>query len=187
MRGTALAVGAFLVLAAAVVVVSVTLPGTALGAVLRTILLLLAAWPALFLVWAALSVVRFARNRERSVVRLEQEIDRCSRVGHRIVLVLLRFPRMRWLEFPLFPSHQGVLQALRGCFRIYDHVARVGFESYTAILPGKESVDVVEIRERLLDTMRREHRFRIRVGVSVHPEDGLTPEILLDHADRHCA
>jgi hypothetical protein len=187
MRGTSLMAGALLAIAAAIVVVALALPGSALGAVLRTILLVLAVWPATFLFWAVLSLVRFGRARERAVVRLEQEIDRCSRVGHRIVLVLLRFPRMRWSEFPLFPSHQGAPAALRGCFRIYDHVARVGFETYALILPGKESVDVVAIRERLLDSMRREHRFRIRVGVSVHPEDGLTPEILLDHADRHCA
>jgi hypothetical protein len=160
---------------------------TTIGGILLAGLVLVGLWPISFLLWVAASGMRFARARDRTRRHLTQEISRCKRLGDRIVVVLLRFPEARGTAFPLFPSHRGALDALRGCFRSYDHIERIGFTRYVMVLPGTDSLGVMAVRERLLDAVRREHRWRIRVGLSIHPEDGLTPEILLDHATRHCA
>lgn len=173
--------------AAALLVLSLGGASASAGLVVLGLLGLLAVWPLGCFVWAAVLLVRFARARGRAAARLAQEIDRCGRAGERIVLVMLRFPDFRTLDFPFFPSRRGALDMLRAHFRSYDQIERVDFNMYVMILPGTDSLGVIAVRDRLLEAVRREHRWRIRVGLSVHPEDGLTPDILLDHASRHCA
>jgi hypothetical protein len=175
------------VTAAALLIASLGGASSLTGAVVLGVLGLLAIWPLACLVWSVVLLLRFSQARARASSRLAQEIDRCGRAGERVVLVMLRFPDLRTLDFPFFPSRRGALDSLRVHFRSYDQIERVGFNSYVMILPGTDSLGVIAVRERLLDAIRREHRWRIRVGLSVHPEDGLTPDILLDHAARHCA
>ncbi len=168
-------------------VAAATLGGTLLGGILIALLGLVALWPALFLLWGLVRGAMFARGSSRVAHRLTQEVDRCSRAGEKIVLALLRFPTMSPFDFPFFPSHRTVLDDLRKRFRSYDLIERIGFASYVVLLPGTDEIGVNAIRERLMRAARRELRWRVQVGVSVHPEDGLTPGILLDHAERHCA
>ncbi len=168
-------------------VAAANLGGTVLGGLLVAGLGLVAVWPALFLSWALIQAAVFARGSSRLALRLTQEVDRCGRAGEKIVLALLRFPPMSPFDFPFFPSHRSVVDDLKRRFRTYDLIERTGFATYVVLLPGTDEIGVVAIRERLMKAARRELRWRVQVGVSVHPEDGLTPGILLDHAERHCA
>jgi len=187
MRGITLMAGLLVLTVGVALVAAVKLGGTVLGGVLVVGLGLVAVWPTLFLFWALIQIVVFARASNRIAQRLVQEVDRCGRAGEKIVLALLRFPPMSPLEFPFFASHRGVLDDLRKRFRTYDLIERTGFSSYVVLLPGTDEIGVATVRERLTRLARRGMHWRVHAGVSVHPEDGLTPGILLDHADRHCA
>jgi len=164
-----------------------TMGGTILGGIVVGLLGLASVWPALFLLWVLVRGAIFTRGSGRMARRLAQEVDRCGRAGEKVVLALLRFPPMSPFDFPFFPSHRAVLDELRGRFRSYDLIERIGFTTYVVLLPGTDEIGVTAIRERLMRAARRELRWRVQVGVSVHPEDGLTPGILMDHAERHCA
>ncbi len=187
MKGISIMAGLLALIVGAALAIQARLAGSFGGNLLLVFLGLLALWPSAFLLWAFVQVFLFARGSRRAALRVAQEVDRCGRAGEKLVLGLLRFPPLSPLDFPFFPSHRAVLDELRQRFRTYDQVERTGFAAYILILPGTDSVGAVTIRERLLETVRREQRWRIRVGVSIHPEDGLTPEILLDHAERHSA
>ena len=186
---TPLLIAAVAVVVVAVVLLAVVarLGGTPEGDSLFTALTLLGLAPVMFLAWAGTFGVRFAHARDRAALRLGQECDRCIRSEERIVLALLKFPRPTLRDFPFFRSHRHVLDGLRSRFRTYDQVERIGFSTYAMILPGTDEVGATSLRKRLHDLLRREHRWNASIGISIHPEDGLTPEILLDHAERHCA
>jgi hypothetical protein len=182
-----IAAAAVAIVVALLVVAAASLGGTPQGETLLTIIAVVGVGPVVLLLWAGGYGLRFAHARDRTALRLRQEIDRCHRGRERIVLALLRFPAPTLRDIPFFRAHRHVLNGLRSRFRSYDQVERIGFSTYAMIMPDSAEIGAKNVRERLHDLLRREHRWNATVGISIHPEDGLTPAILLDHAERHCA
>jgi diguanylate cyclase (GGDEF)-like protein/PAS domain S-box-containing protein len=86
---------------------------------------------------------------------------------------------------------QGVAERLTGLVREGDTVARVGGDEFTLLLAEVERAeDMVEVAERVLDTLRQPwvlngHEFRITasIGIAMFPSDGEDADSLLRNAD----
>ncbi len=86
---------------------------------------------------------------------------------------------------------QGVAERLTGLVREGDTVARVGGDEFTLLLAEVERAeDVVEVAERVLDTLRQPwvlngHEFRITasIGIAMFPNDGEDADSRLRNAD----
>ncbi len=86
---------------------------------------------------------------------------------------------------------QGVAERLTGLVREGDAVARVGGDEFTLLLAEVERAeDMIEIAERVLDTLRQPwvlngHEFRITasIGIAMFPNDGEDADSLLRNAD----
>ena len=125
--------------------------------------------------------------RTRVLERLEAEMCRGQREGRRVALLILRYPDFGGLGSLRIGTDRDVLETIGACFRAYDHVERIGPGEFAVILGLTDDLREGIVRERLVRHGAPRHRFRVRVGLSRHPDDGVTPQILLDHAVRHSA
>ncbi|MFA7521648.1 MAG: EAL domain-containing protein [Halothiobacillaceae bacterium] len=86
---------------------------------------------------------------------------------------------------------EAVAEKLTGCLREDDSVARIGGDEFLALLPdinGFESV--VDVTQRIINELSqpvelhgRELTIGCSIGVAFYPEDGLSGDELLKHAD----
>ncbi|WP_075879415.1 EAL domain-containing protein [Vreelandella massiliensis] len=84
-----------------------------------------------------------------------------------------------------------VSERMQNNLREDDTLARLGGDEFIALLPGiSDFAEVTCIAQRLIDTVSapyciNNHTFRIgcSLGVSVYPDDGDTPETLIQNAD----
>ena len=87
---------------------------------------------------------------------------------------------------------QSVAKWLKSCLRASDVVARLGGDEFTILLPEiSQSEDATTVAEKLLRALKEPFRIEGRelftsasIGISLYPDDGDTPEMLLKNADR---
>jgi diguanylate cyclase (GGDEF)-like protein/PAS domain S-box-containing protein len=136
-------------------------------------------------------------NRRLFRDRLDQEVRKAARNGHRIALLFIDLDRFKQVNDLLGHDAGDVLlsqaaQRLVGCVRESDTVARLGGDEFTVILTELESLDHVEqVCQNILETL--ETPFNIgkevaymsgSVGVTIYPDDAVRSEELIRKADQ---
>jgi diguanylate cyclase (GGDEF)-like protein/PAS domain S-box-containing protein len=86
---------------------------------------------------------------------------------------------------------QQVAARLKGCLRRGDTLARMGGDEFILSIPDlRESQDVVDIANKFIESLEQafflgnsEVRISASIGIAMYPEDGLTIDDLVRHAD----
>lgn len=85
---------------------------------------------------------------------------------------------------------QQVAARLQDCLRSGDTVARFGGDEFVIVIPLRETVRASDVAERILDALQsafpidgRELHARPSIGISLYPQDGLSPKGLVQAAD----
>ncbi len=130
--------------------------------------------------------------------RLEQEIARADRFGHRLALLMLDIDGFKSFNDTFgHPRGDDVLRAvsaiIRGTMRDMDVAARYGGEEFVLILPETAEAGARSVAERIRADVA-EARFTgrrhgpsvartVSVGVAVYPDDATTNGSLVEAAD----
>ncbi|MDX1609187.1 MAG: PAS domain S-box protein [Halofilum sp. (in: g-proteobacteria)] len=135
-------------------------------------------------------------NRALLSDRLELAIREAERSGHAVGVLLLDLDEFKLINDSLGHSAgdellQKVSARLRNCLRAADTVARLGGDEFVLVVPLHNSPDYcTDIAERVLSALQRTFRVAERevtarpsIGISTFPQDGRTPEALLQAAD----
>lgn len=135
-------------------------------------------------------------NRALLSDRLDQAIQEANRGGYPVGVLLLDLDEFKLVNDSLGHSAgdqllQEVSASLRECLRAGDTVARLGGDEFVMIVPLKHGGEsCTDVAERLLATLQnnfrvagREVKARPSIGISLYPQDGHTPEILLQASD----
>ncbi len=128
--------------------------------------------------------------------RLQQAMMSARRRGKRVGVCYIDLDRFKQINDTLGHGTgdrflQQVSQRFRAECREVDTLARQGGDEFILVLPDVESAQESQnIAERLLDSLRAPFQLEedrlsasATIGVSVYPEDGGTPELLLQNAD----
>ena len=135
-------------------------------------------------------------NRFLLVERLKQEISLAQRESKQFAVLYIDLDRFKQVNdsFGHAAGDQLLMEAaqrLRGCVRESDTVARVGGDEFTVILSGFGDAQVAGIvADHILTEMDKpflvsgtENFVSASIGVVVYPQDGTTPNELLNNAD----
>ncbi len=135
-------------------------------------------------------------NRALLSDRLERAIRDADRGDHAVGVLLLDLDEFKLINDSLGHSAgdqllQEVASRLRDCMRGGDTVARLGGDEFVLIVPLQQDNDYcTDIAERVLGALQRQVRIAERevtarpsIGISMYPQDGRTPEALLQAAD----
>lgn len=135
-------------------------------------------------------------NRALFQSRLEQSLGRSRRSGKPLALLFLDLDRFKVVNDTLGHSVgdlllQQVGEALSSQVRPADTIARLGGDEFVIVLEEIADCEIATFfLERLLDLFRepfiieaREFHITASIGISMHPHDGTTPDVLLRHAD----
>jgi len=147
-------------------------------------------------------------NRSAFLERLEREVQRALRGGHRLGLLFLDLDGFKRVNDTmghdsgdrlLVEAAERIREALRpsdaaarAASPAYEpHSARLGGDEFTVLVPDLHDVgDVLVVARRIGDIMRRpffiggrEATITISIGAAVFPEDGGDVPTLLKHAD----
>jgi diguanylate cyclase (GGDEF)-like protein/putative nucleotidyltransferase with HDIG domain len=126
---------------------------------------------------------------------LDVELVRAQRQSQTVALVLLRFGglaalRPQGTQFEVDEALRGVARLLRASCRGYDHIARIGDETFTMILPGMKQKPLAIKLERLYAASARifpelleNGTIRFEVGWAHYPEDAVTAKLILAIAE----
>lgn len=131
--------------------------------------------------------------------RLDEELERAARFGHRLSLIMLDLDDFkRFNDRYGHPAGDAVLEAvsdvIRQNLREIDVAARYGGEEFMIILPETDLVGAMLVAERVRRSMaERKHvpvpgeapvSQTISLGVASYPEHGLEARELIEAADR---
>lgn len=135
-------------------------------------------------------------NRALLADRLSQAIHDAGRGGHAVGVLLLDLDEFKLVNDSLGHDAgdqllQEVGTRLRDCLRAGDTVARLGGDEFVMVVPikqhGKNCTDVAERLLRALGGRVRVAGCDVHahpsIGISIYPDDGTTPEALLQAAD----
>ena len=135
-------------------------------------------------------------NRTLLSDRLDHAIQEAQRGDYAVGALLLDLDEFKLVNDSLGHSAgdqllQEVAGRLRDCLRAGDTVARLGGDEFVLIVPLQHGGDYCnDIAERVLAALQRpiriaEHEVTARpsIGISMFPQDGRTPEALLQAAD----
>lgn len=136
-------------------------------------------------------------NRALMMDRLQQAIRSAHRDGSQAAVVFIDLDHFKNVNDSL--GHNAgdemirtVAERLRGCVRENDTVARLGGDEFVLLLADvKKSPGLVaQAVQRVLDAIEkpcmisgREYLITCSIGVSLYPEDGGDPDVLLKNAD----
>ncbi|MBT8128572.1 MAG: sensor domain-containing phosphodiesterase [Gammaproteobacteria bacterium] len=134
-------------------------------------------------------------NRALNDDRLEQTVTRASRENSSFAVLLLDLDRFKDINDTL--GHgigdevlRIVASRLNSGIRESDTISRIGGDEFCAIVEGTERVVAENIALKLANAI--EPPFQINghtlqvgtsIGIAVFPDDGMTPELLIQHAD----
>lgn len=131
-------------------------------------------------------------NRREFDTTLRAEISRTSRTGRPFVVVLVDVDRLKGINDRC--GHRAgdrailrVANTLRHACRVTDTAARIGGDEFAVILPETDTAMAMLFLARvrtLLASHRRSGTVTISAGIARHPQDGATPESVLEAADR---
>ncbi|MEQ1529646.1 MAG: EAL domain-containing protein, partial [Methylococcales bacterium] len=136
-------------------------------------------------------------NRLLLFYRLEHGIDKARRDNNQLALLMLDLDRFKDVNdsFGHFAGDQLlqlVAKRLGNLLREADTVARLGGDEFTVLLEDiNHSDDVAKIAENIINNFNEpwqlpnigEVRIGVSIGISLFPQHGNTPEILLQQAD----
>ncbi|WP_291994401.1 EAL domain-containing protein [Candidatus Accumulibacter sp. ACC003] len=128
--------------------------------------------------------------------RLGIALTQATRNGQRLGVMFIDLDRFKLVN-DTYGHHEGdellkcFAQRARACLRAGDTLARQGGDEFTVLLPDLSSGDdAAIIAGKILGELKRPFKIAgvdfhttISVGISLFPEDGDTPEILLRNAD----
>jgi len=135
-------------------------------------------------------------NRQHFLIRLEHAIETASRAGRLAGVMLLDLDEFKSINDSL--GHQAgdevlihVGKRLRGVLRRSDTLARLGGDEFTVILEGLDDPhDIAEVARKIISVLEQpfavadaEVFVGVSIGVSLYPNDGETPERLVQCAD----
>ncbi len=135
-------------------------------------------------------------NRQHFLIRLEHAIETASRAGRLAGVMLLDLDEFKSINDSL--GHQAgdevlvhVGKRLRGVLRRSDTLARLGGDEFTVILEGLDDPhDLTEVARKIISVLEQpfavadaEVFVGVSIGVSLYPNDGETPERLVQCAD----
>jgi diguanylate cyclase (GGDEF)-like protein len=128
--------------------------------------------------------------------RLRQAIEYSQRTGNPIWVLFIDLDRFKYINDSM-GHHVGdelliqVSKQLQAGVRETDTVARFGGDEFVIILQGDMGEDSrLSILNRLVDSVampikvnKQELNTTCSIGIAVYPNDGVTPETLIKHAD----
>lgn len=135
-------------------------------------------------------------NRRLFRDRLEQEVRKAHRMGHRVALLFLDLDRFKEVNDSL--GHDAgdklLVEAaarINGCVRESDTVARLGGDEFTIILSQLDDNAIVDrVARSIVDRMMRPFKIgdhvahvSVSIGITVYPDDTSDIEQLLKNAD----
>jgi DNA-binding NtrC family response regulator len=128
--------------------------------------------PATIFVGIASPATRRSRvvDAEAFEARLEAEIDHAHRYRHRVALASLQFH-----------GDGAVVEAMARSIRIMDLAGDYGGDQFALLLPRLAHDEAEAAIRRLIDEARL-LRADIRAGIAIAPEDGQTPDELLERS-----
>jgi diguanylate cyclase (GGDEF)-like protein len=135
-------------------------------------------------------------NRLLLMDRLEQAVATATRNGTKVGVLFLDLDDFKQVN-DTFGHETGdrllaqVAKRVGGCLRSNDTLARYAGDEYVAVLMDLNSLDeAANIASRMLEVLSTEFdlaggkvRIGASIGIAVYPEDGMTPNLLLNHAD----
>jgi diguanylate cyclase (GGDEF)-like protein len=138
-------------------------------------------------------------NRRYFQERLAEEVDRSSRHGHPLSLIMVDIDQFKaYNDANGHPAGDKALvlagRALRSSIRAIDVVSRFGGEEFAVILPETRSEEACEIAERIRKEVETLYfpgeesipggKLTISLGVAGFPEDAKELKALIHRADR---
>ena len=134
-------------------------------------------------------------NRTLNDDRLDQAVTRASRENTSFALLLLDLDRFKDINDTL--GHgvgdevlRIVAARLNSGIRESDTISRIGGDEFCAVIEGTERVVAENIALKLANAIEppfqvNGHTLQVgtSIGISVFPDDGSTPELLIQHAD----
>lgn len=134
-------------------------------------------------------------NRALLMDRLQQSIARNGREGRGVAVILLDLDDFKVVNDSLgHGAGDNLLQEmgerLARCTRSGDTVARLGGDEFVLVLPNANAEVATRVADKVLDVLRapvriydQEVAITPSLGVTLFPDDGDTPEALLQAAD----
>lgn len=135
-------------------------------------------------------------NRNLLRERLQNAIANAMRFDHSVWVMFIDLDRFKYVNDSLGHKAgdvflQSVATRLQREAREIDTVARLGGDEFVLVLPGTfEGGESTATAKRFMEIVsepitieEREFKLGCSVGVAVYPEDGGTPEILIERAD----
>jgi diguanylate cyclase (GGDEF)-like protein/putative nucleotidyltransferase with HDIG domain len=121
---------------------------------------------------------------------LDVELIRAKRENQSLAVLLVKFSGLSAVEVSSSADHQpGLLdaaQSLRSGCRQYDHVARVGDDSFAIVLPGMKRQDLGPRIERISSAVStifsqliESRKISLGIGWATYPDDADTSRLLL--------
>lgn len=138
-------------------------------------------------------------NRRLLLERLQYSVDACSRDDNLMALMILDLDNFKPVNDSL--GHlagdellQQVANRLIDRLRNVDMIARLGGDEFTVILENIRHADdaayvaeniIIDLSKPFYLSTSNEHGVHIGVsiGISLYPHHGITPQVLMDHAD----
>ncbi len=135
-------------------------------------------------------------NRTLLFDRVDRAISEADRHGTQVGVLLLDLDRFKEVNDTL-GHHNGdrllveVASRLRGVLRSADTLVRLGGDEFAVLVPDVDGdADVGALARRLVEVLKRpvdidglSVAVGVSVGIALHPEDGTTPQVLLQRAD----
>ena len=128
--------------------------------------------------------------------RLQQAVIQAQRNREQVAVMFIDLDRFKVINDTLGHSTgdlllQAVAQRLTNCIRQGDTVCRQGGDEFVILLPKvNHAEDAALVAQKILDALTQPffiegHELHISasVGISFFPSDGVSPEILMKHAD----
>lgn len=135
-------------------------------------------------------------NRRLFFDRLDQEVKHATRTGLPLAVLFVDIDGFKDINNTL--GHEAgdrllcaVAERLKTCIRKADTVARLGGDEFTLVLTGlHESLDVGAVARKIIEALivpfhvsEQAIRISASIGVTLCPQDSVTPKVLLRNAD----
>ena len=134
-------------------------------------------------------------NKNLLIDRMRQAIKHAKREGTSVAILFLDLDRFKEIN-DMYGHDIGdellkqIAKRLTSYIREEDTLARIGGDEFVLILPSTSQVNVVVVIEKIFDAMAEPFVVNnidiyatFSIGVTLCPQDGETPEILLRNAD----
>lgn len=131
-------------------------------------------------------------NFRRLTAGLQAEIERCERTRRPFGLLLLDLDGLKKINdrFGHLVGSRAICRVaehLRQTCRTLDTPARFGGDEFAVLLPETDEVEAGQAATRIMERLRLDTEpppISVSLGVAMYPRDGITPENLLEAADR---